>query len=303
MNLFKIKKNHLIVQRDQNNKLILDLNYIILALTVVIGSFIVQLINHYYFRFQGNNYIHSLGFFTSILYFTINIIGCRLLPEFQRFTSKFVDFLLIMITFLIISYATNSVQYTPFLPIDNYLYRFEFLKLESLVNFLNQHQDLKIYLILVYNSLVSVMMGSPLILVFFNRRQEIHNFCRFLLFSVIIGFGIYYFLPSCGPASVFNPQIFMDAQHANHIKFWEIHQNKLPSTLDGGLIAFPSFHVILAWACCRIFKTINTYIYYALMIWFILICVSCLLLGWHYSIDIAMSLIIILSLEKIWVTQ
>ena len=195
------------------------------------------------------------------------------------------------------------MQLTPFSPIDSFLYQYEFFKLENVVNYFNHNHGIHDFFCVVYNSLIVLMYLLPIIFSIIQRRQEVHNFCRFILLSVSIGFTFYYFFPSCGPASIFDPHLFMKVQHDNHIKFWQIHHGIQPITLNGGLIAFPSFHVIWAWGCCRLFKTVNIYLYYLFLIWFILICMSCFILGWHYSIDIMISLIIIFSLRKNWATS
>ena len=304
MNLFKIKRNPKIVQLDRTTKtLVLDTQYLFLACTILLASILIRGINSHYFHFTGNDYIYAHSFFSVILYCLINIMGCYLLEEFNRFTSIFVDILLIIITYLIVAFATNAIQLTPFLPIDDYILKFEFLKLENTVDFFNHHHFTRDILIFLYNSLGTMMYILPLSLALIRRRQEIHNFCRYILVGVLIGFTFYFFFPSCGPASIFSSHLFMQEQHANHIKFWEIHQGIQPTTINGGLIALPSFHVIWAWACCRVAKTVHAFMYYPLLIWFILVSLSCFVLGWHYSIDILTSLIIILCLEKIWATE
>ncbi|HGH3054753.1 TPA: phosphatase PAP2 family protein, partial [Legionella pneumophila] len=65
-----------------------------------------------------------------------------------------------------------------------------------------------------------------------------------------------------------------------------------PTTIEGGLIALPSFHTIWAILCVYLIKD-----------WFIpclllsiinvLLILSCVLLGWHYPIDILAAIILV----------
>ena len=138
----------------------------------------------------------------------------------------------------------------------------------------------------------------PIVLIIFQEKIELHAFYQFIMRSTVIGFLIYFFFPSCGPASFFPKEFFEYYQLDNSLKFQQIHHGLYPTTELGGLIAFPSFHVIWAYACVYPLEK-RAWIQSMMYLWFIFICISCVMLGWHYSLDIVGSLGIIWLTRKI----
>ena len=96
---------------------------------------------------------------------------------------------------------------------------------------------------------------------------------------------IYYFFPTVAPASEFNSQFFVAAQYATATKFHQMHSYQPITTADGGLIGFPSFHVIWGLLCIYLVKDIRI-LFIPLIIINVLMIVSCVLLGWHYISDV-----------------
>ncbi len=91
---------------------------------------------------------------------------------------------------------------------------------------------------------------------------------------------------------------FTEAQRATGIKFTQIHAHTKPDTFKGGMIAFPSFHVIWAWLCAFLIR--DWPIAFGLL--FILntvVMLSCVLLGWHYILDIFGSILVIILAHMI----
>lgn len=58
------------------------------------------------------------------------------------------------------------------------------------------------------------------------------------------------------------------------------------------MISFPSFHVIWAWLCLYLVRQWRWVFILLLTMNFVLM-VSCVLLGWHYCIDLAGSAVVI----------
>jgi len=126
----------------------------------------------------------------------------------------------------------------------------------------------------------------------------VHEFYFLLLVSMIIGFVFYYFFPTMAPSSVIDSPYFLEEQRATALKFSQIHHYLQPTTIEGGLIAMPSFHVIWAYLClyalrgwpilCGILFPVNC-----------LLALACILLGWHYPIDLVGSIVVILMSQAI----
>ena len=71
---------------------------------------------------------------------------------------------------------------------------------------------------------------------------------------------LYYllFYPRCGSANIDPDSLFYTVQVENHLKFWQMHHGQTPSTINGGLITFPSFHVL--WDAFDLYIHFNIYI-------------------------------------------
>ncbi len=253
------------------------------------------LCNHVHYHYLGNNYT-DIDTYSLLCY---GIFGCfmtQFIPQLQRLRHITIDFVLLIFTAFIIELATNAVQFTPFPTIDVWLAAHEEFNLPQAVAWTKSHAHIESSLGFIYNSLYQAMSYIPLFLIFKKQRAAIHDYCRYLVLTVSIGFTIYYFFPSCGPANIYPDSLFYTVQVENHLKFWQIHHSQTPSTVNGGLIAFPSFHVLWAWGCTRALHPFKR-LYIIAIVWFILLCISCFTLGWHFSVDILGSLILILLAE------
>lgn len=190
---------------------------------------------------------------------------------------------------------TIAAQYTPFKPIDKVIIEFEAavnLDLIKMMTWTNQYPAFKALLVSAYASLIYQIALLPLFMILIQQWQRVRAYCCLMLISTIIGFSFYYFFPTTAPASNLNSLLFSASQHATGIKFNEIHAHLLPTTIDGGLIALPSFHVIWAWFALYLIYT-KKFIFYALLPINLLLVASCVLLGWHYFIDLIGAAVVI----------
>lgn len=298
MNPLKIKKNQLIYQLWQNNGSLINSQFLVSISITLIFSGIIFLLNKKLFLYSGYAYsdmthVADAGFLFFMIYLVRDIL------QKPNWANQMTDISLCFSTMLLIALLTNAIQLTPFSTIDWLLGQYEELPLVKAVVWTRSHQHIQYIFTHIYNLLGYCMIYCPIINIFFGNRAATHQYCRFMLLSSIIGFSFYFFFPSCGPASYFNADVFLEAQHANHIKFWLIHHGIMPESSIGGLIALPSFHVIWSWACCRIFCCMPKILYYSFFSYFFLTMLSCFFLGWHYSIDIIGSLIVIYLTERL----
>lgn len=268
-------------------------------------------------------YIAALGFMLSLAALLFNLLGPNY-PGLNYFppNSAYCGFILFLICigvklqlgsksnlylmskevttlFIIMSllaFITTAVQYTPFTPIDKQILLFEswlHIDLNALMSWTNSLSHFKAILRIIYCSLGWQMMYLPLLMIALKRFDYIREYYSLLLISAILGFSFYYFFPTTAPASVISSPYFMEAQYATNLKFTQIHHYIQPKTIEGGLVSLPSFHTIWAWLCvylCREWM-------WALIILVplnLLVAVSCVLLGWHYILDIFGSMIIII---------
>ena len=125
----------------------------------------------------------------------------------------------------------------------------------------------------------------PIVLALLLEKRAIKVYLLAMLLASIVGFSIYYFFPTTAPASVFFDKNFTPFQHDTFIKFFEIHHHLPITTTQGGLIAFPSFHVI--WAALLAYSLKNRkHLFYPVLVFNAIVIVSTVFLGWHYLTDV-----------------
>ncbi|MFJ1267447.1 phosphatase PAP2 family protein [Legionella lytica] len=267
-----------------------------LAGFILFFSVIAFFINYFIYQFPGNNYfpdnVVAFGIFLVLLNVGLHLSFAKESKACQ-IGNELIYFFWIM---LIIALATNAVQLTPFPIIDQYIVKLETLMgidTGAIVSWTNEHPQVKAILSAIYDSLAYQMSIIPLLVLFSCRFHLLREYYFLLLCTVLLGFGFYYFFPTTAPASIFNHVLFDPSQIATGLKFSELHHHIIPSTNEGGLIAFPSFHAIWALLCINLLRE---WPIACIMLGLtnVLLIASCVLLGWHYCTDIVGSLIVLL---------
>lgn len=269
---------------------ILRIGYLIFLLSGLVFYF-----NASYFHFHGNNY------FPTELIPLILIWGLCFLGTYFLFGQETLSYcilkeiLLFFLVVALIAFASNAVQYTPFSPIDKTLLNLDLffhVPLAKWMNWLDNYPVLKKILEWSYDSLSFQMSYLPFFMIFLRKFNVLREFYTLMLITTLLGFSFYYFFPSVAPATLIESPHFMPQQYATHIKFYELHQLQIPSTKEGGLISFPSFHAIWAWLCFYMMR--DHPLKYLLFPLNILLFSACILLGWHYMVDLVGSALVIL---------
>lgn len=267
-----------------------------LATFSILLSIIVLLINHFVYGYYGNSFFPDKVPEIILILVIFNTGLLVLFGKHSALSQSGLELLYYIGIMCVIAFATNAVQLTPFSPIDKSLYDLELhcgVDLQSIVQWTNQYAGLKTVLGYVYDSLPWQMSMLPLVLIVLQRFQLLHSYYFLLLFTMLIGFTIYYFFPTTAPASILNSSLFSEYQIATGLKFNQIHHHLLVTTGEGGLIAFPSFHTVWALLCVYLLK--DWPVPCALL--FVINCVllaSCVLLGWHYLVDVLAGILLLL---------
>lgn len=276
--------------RSASTRSILYISIIILFL-----SFTAIAVNFFIYQYPGNNYFPPD---TSYLLLTLILMYSGFLLQFgnaSQLAAILKEIIFFFLVMSLIALATNAVQYTPFPTIDSYILAFEkslHINFETLLAWPQKKPLIKKTLEFIYDTLPYQMTYLPLLVIAAKRNELIREYYFLLLFSTLIGFTFYYFFPTTAPASIIQNAYFNESQHATGLKFIQIHQHKQPTTLDGGLIALPSFHVIWAWFCVYLLKSWPIAFFIMLPVNLLLI-TSCILLGWHYPLDVLGGIVVI----------
>jgi membrane-associated phospholipid phosphatase len=194
----------------------------------------------------------------------------------------------------------NGVALTPFHPIDQVLLNADLafgLNTLTLLQWMHQEPFLRKVMWFSYQTLVIELFCIPFVLAALNARQALRVFLNAVLFSSFIGGMIYYFFPTIAPAGILHSPYFIQDQKNVGMHFYQLHHYLKITALNGGLIAFPSFHVV--WAVLLTYATYQyKIIFYPLMVFNALLIVSTVVLGWHYGVDVIAGAIV--AVMSIW---
>jgi len=196
----------------------------------------------------------------------------------------------------VISLATNAIQYTPFPVIDRQIILFERffqVNINAIMAWTQARPVFKHLLEFIYNFLDYEIAYFPLIIIAAKRWYYVREYYFLMLMSALIGYFFYYFFPTTAPASIITSPYFTEAQYATSLKFMQIHQHIQPTTMDGGMISLPSFHIIWAWFSLYLIRSFRLAFIIFLPI-NVLLTLACVLLGWHYPSDVLGSIFVIL---------
>lgn len=265
-----------------------------LALFMLILSLTIFVSNDLSLKYHLLNYF-NLPMVKCLAVFILTYMGLSLLPNklqrLRHILGGYTLYYIILALFLLLSMA---VELTPYPPIDQQLVQIDvwlgFHQMTAL-HFANQYHWLNRILWVAYDSMLAQIIILPLILCWQQNRSRLYELLIIYLLTGLIGTLIYYYLPTLAPASQFHSGLFILQEHETGAKFYDIHHYIKPLLTDGGLISFPSFHMI--WACMYLWSLRDyRYLFYPLLIVEIILAIACVLLGWHYLIDIIAGFII-----------
>lgn len=259
-------------------------------------SCLAFMINAGIYHYPGNNYFPPN---TPLIAFSLMLIYMGTYLQFgkeSKLTSTIREVISFFLVTAILVVATNAVQYTPFPPIDAHILALQThapFTVEDLLNWSSTHQSIKMALETIYISLTYQMTYLPLFVILMGHITRVREYYFLLLITALIGYGFYYFFPTTAPASMINSIHFNELQRATGLKFSQIHQHIPPTTLEGGMVALPSFHVIWAYLCVYLVRDWR-YIFHILLVINLILAAACVILGWHYILDVGASIVVIL---------
>ena len=260
----------------------------VIALITLLFASACKLFNALNTQYIGNNYIPPA---TGFIFIVIALMYCGvvLLSSRQSFFAQVLQRLALVYSCLwLLAFLTDSVQYTPFPEIDKWLLQLDshlYFNTNQALNWLFHYPKLVSLLTYAYAFLQIELLGFFLILVVINHPQKLHESLFLLLSTALIGFAFYYFFPTIAPAGVISNHHFYKEQLDTSLKFKQIHQHLTPTTIEGGLIGMPSFHCI--WALiCQYYVRDWPYVWWGLLPFNSLLLIACVLLGWHYLVDV-----------------
>jgi membrane-associated phospholipid phosphatase len=251
-------------------------------------------VNAAFFRFTGICYFPRLAWplVVPALYLSYRGPGGLL-------TSPRADFIvrncaLYALAHIALALYVSGLQFTPFAPIDLVLQRGDRalgFDTASTLAWTAAHPSLRAFLSLCYMSTDGQLALAPLVagLAFDRRRMKVYLYA--FVYAYLAGGLFYYFFPSSGPAGVYQSSDFLDVQRLTTLKFYQVHHFQEVRSILGGMIAFPSFHVM--WAVLTTYAALpSRRLFWLVAALNVLVVASTVLLGWHYLVDVPAGLVL-----------
>lgn len=282
-----------------------NLNFIkILGFFILLYSFTMIAANRYWLGFPGIFYFQPA---LASLVFIILMIRMGLKIYFDSIEDStpwkmLHETNIYVLIIVMIVFSAGAVQYTPFKTIDKQILMIEHylhLDLKAVIAWTNSSELVKFIAHTAYTSIEGQIIFLPILVILARKYEVIYEFYFLLLATWIIGSSIYYFFPTTGPASIIDSPYFDLTQRATGLKFWQLHHYIQPSTVEGGLIAMPSFHVIWGWLFVYLLRPWPIACGLLLIVNLTMVA-SCVLLGWHYFLDIVGSIFTVLTAHSLY---
>jgi len=267
--------------------------YALILLLMVLSGLLISmnaLVTHY----SRASYVPIEWVRLSPVVFVVLLLGLYAqdkCPRLAFFTRSYCTYFFIL---FVLAAMSVGVQYTPFPRIDAFLLHADQalgFSTQAVIAWTGQHAAIKKALEVIYELLSIELFVIPLLLPFMKSKRATNELFVGVLLSIVIGFTIYYFFPTAAPTSVLHSSYFLPDQHKTYLKFYEIHHYQKVTTEEGGLIAFPSFHVIWAILLNYVLWTKKPIFIVVALINMVIIC-STVLLGWHYLLDVFAGIVV-----------
>lgn len=264
-----------------------------LLLTVAVASAMIAR-NAACERFTGASYFPKEILPLAFVALNALITGLWLPRDGSRRSILLIEGGFYALTMLVSCVLVQGIQYTPFPSIDPLLSRWDARLGCDTVALLGQvaaRPALRFFLNRAYESTDLLLIAAPLVAVWRRDRAVLRVFTYAVVYSFLAGCLFYYFFPSSGPAGVYASADFLPIQRATSMKFLQVHSRLPVTTVLGGMIAFPSFHV--AWSVLLTYVALpDRRLFGLLAAWNALVIASTVLLGWHFAVDVPAGLLL-----------
>ena len=258
----------------------------LLAALLTAGALLA--VNAAFFRFTGISYFPREGWWLAFVALDFAIFGYWVRERSPYASFAAVNLAFYALTAAVMGVLTTGIQLSPFPRIDPALARWDaFLGWDTVavLGWVARRPSLRSFLNFCYNTTELQLILAPFVAALAHDRLRLRAFLYAIVYSSFFGSLFYYFFPSSGPAGVFESPDFLQVQRLTHLKYEQVHNFQPVTTLLGGLIAFPSFHV--AWSILATYVVwANRKVFAFFAVVNVVVISSTVLLGWHYLVDV-----------------
>ncbi len=269
-------------------------------LAALLTAFVLFAVNASFFQYTGISYFPRETWWLAFVALDLAVFGHWIRARSPHASFVSVNLAFYALTAAVMGVLTTGIQYAPFPRIDAALARWDAAigwDTVGTLQWLAERPRFRSFLIFCYNSTELQLVLAPCVSAFAHDRARLRIFIYAVVYSSFFGSLFYYFFPSSGPAGVFESEHFMNVQRLTHLKYEQVHNFQPVTTLLGGLVAFPSFHV--AWSVLVTYAALpRKNIFAAIFVLNVMVICSTVLLGWHYLVDLPAG--ILLAIVCLW---
>ncbi len=258
-------------------------------------------VNAVWTGYPGNNYLPSVWYFLAP--FVLFMLGVAyyahdISPRLAMFTRFYT---LYFIFSFCLAVVLNGIQFSPLPTIDLWLVKWDQvmgIDTPALIAWTAHHPKIKLLFEIFYTAVSVELMLLPALLALLQYKRHLNEYLLLLCVVTIIGSLIYYFFPTAAPVSVFDSPYFLKLEQATVTKFQQIRHYIEPTTTQGGMVAFPSFHVIWSVICAYVLRK-KWWLFVPIALINLGTIVATVMLGWHYLVDVIAGVIV--AIIAIWI--
>ncbi len=263
------------------------------GITFLLGAIYIT-INALTTQYTGENYVPWAWVGAAPILFALTAFAMYARQHSPRMAFITRSYGLYFFIIVALAVLTTGIQFTPFPLIDKYLAAADKamgFHTVAILNWTYSHPPIQKFLTIAYNSMGYQLFAVPVIVAMLQDKKALNLYLLAIIFSYFMSTTIYYFFPTAGPTEIFTSPHFLAIQHDTSMKFYQVHHHINVSTFLGGMIAFPSCHVIWAVLCAYAFIQ-RKYLFIPIALLNICVIASTVLLGWHYLTDVFGGLVV-----------
>lgn len=286
----------MILEKIKKNFVFYDYVFLLLFLICFFVSLILFSLNEFFFRYETlvlfAPHLKILPVIEAVLSFLfgtfISLYAIYIRDTQDRAATFLYGIGLLFWVMLMNIFLVNALQSTPFHPIDEILLTIDqvlHINTPAMMQWASQHRRFHLLLIYAYNFLSWELLLIPVLCFSLNAKKSTLIFFLAEMLALLVGGLIYYFFPTMAPSGIIHSYYFAAEQMNTSIRFFDVHHYIQATSTEGGLIAFPSFHVIWAVLLTYVARPVR-WIFYLMCVVNLLVITSTVVLGWHYGMDV-----------------
>ncbi len=239
-------------------------------------------------RYTGAEYFPALFVIPLLTAFNVWLTGARQAARTGTPKPWLTDLGAYALAMLGLAALVQGMQYTPHAPIDPALLACDRRlgwDTAGALAWVAARPTLRWWLTRAYESTDLQLALAPLLPLLSRDARRSRVFVHAMMYASVLGALCYWFLPSSGPASVVGSPHFPWVQRATYMKYSQVHSWSPVTTVWGGMVAFPSFHV--AWAALTVYAAAgDRRALWPVAALNVVVAASTVVLGWHYLVDV-----------------